>query len=76
MSQWIAYLLPDPAAPGSIPSVPRKKIVDIAEGNQPGCLEERGQWLENVNQTHLVLASGKLVLQNIKHKIKLLSRDF
>ena len=28
-----------------------------------GCLEESGQWLENVDQTHLVMASGKLVLQ-------------
>ena len=28
-----------------------------------GCLEERGQWLENVDQTHKVKASGKLVLQ-------------
>ena len=26
-------------------------------------LEESGQWLENVDQTHLVLASGKLVTQ-------------
>ena len=63
IAQWLAYLLPDPAAPGLIPSVPRKKIVDIAEVNQPGCLVERGQWPENVNRTHLVLASSKLVLQ-------------
>ena len=27
------------------------------------CLERSGQWLENVDQTHLVLASGKLALQ-------------
>ena len=25
------------------------------------CFEESGQWLENVDQTHLVQASGKLV---------------
>ena len=30
--------------------------------NQRRCLEESGQRLENVDQTHLVLASGKLVL--------------
>ena len=28
-----------------------------------GCLEESGQWLENVDPTHLVQASGKLALQ-------------
>ena len=28
-----------------------------------GCLEESGQLLENVNRTHLVLASGKLAQQ-------------
>ena len=46
---------------GSIPSVPKKfseeKIVDVAEVNQWRCLEESGLWLENVDQTHLVLAS-------------------
>ena len=31
--------------------------------NQRRCLEESGQRLENVDRTHLVLASGKLVLQ-------------
>ena len=25
--------------------------------------EESGRWLENIDQTHLVLVSGKLVLQ-------------
>ena len=38
-------------------------MVDVAEVNQRQCLEESGQWLENVDRTHLVLASGKLVLQ-------------
>ena len=56
VSWWGAeYLLPDPSAPGSIPSVPKKisdqKIVDVAEVNQRRCLEESGQWLENVDQT-------------------------
>ena len=37
--------------------------MDIAEVNQQPWLEESGQWLENVYQTHLVLASGKVVLQ-------------
>ena len=39
-------LLPDPAAPGSIPSIPDiKKIVDVTEINHLGSLEESGQWL-------------------------------
>ena len=37
-------------------------IVDFAEVNQWYCLES-GQWLENVNRTHLVVGSGKLVEQ-------------
>ena len=53
IAQWLAYLLPDPAALGSIPSIP--KLVNVAEFNQRRCLEESGQWLENVVQTHLVL---------------------
>ena len=60
IAQWLAYLLPDPAALGSIHSVP--KIVDIAEVNQQCCLEESGRWLENFDLTHLGLASGKLVI--------------
>ena len=34
-----------------------QKIVDVAEVNQWCCLEESGQWPENADQTHLVLAS-------------------
>ena len=39
------------------------KKVDVAEVNQRRCQEESGQWPENVDQTHLVLAIGRLVLQ-------------
>ena len=53
--------------PSLIPSIQDffsvRKIVDVAEVNQRCCLDESGQWLEDVDQTHLVLASGKLVLQ-------------
>ena len=60
-------MLPDPAAPGLIPSIPQnfteENIVNVAEVNQQRCIEESGQRLENVDQTHLVLASGMLVLQ-------------
>ena len=53
------------------PSCPRfdfqhsreKKIILVAEVYQWRWLEESGQWLENVDQTHLVLASGKPALQ-------------
>ena len=41
----------------------RGKNDDVAEVNQCYCLEESGQRLENVDGTHLLLASGKLVLQ-------------
>ena len=43
----------------------RGKIVDVAESNQQRSLEESQQWLENVDQTYLGLASGKLALQKI-----------
>ena len=61
-------MAPDPAAPGSIYNIEKffflGTIVYVAEVNQRCCLEERGQWLENVDRTHLViLASGKPVLQ-------------
>ena len=39
------------------------KFVTLANGYIRCNLEESGQWLENVDRTHLVLASGKLVLQ-------------
>ena len=47
----------------SSPWFDSQEIVYVAEINQWRCSEESGQWLENVDQTHLVLASGKLVLQ-------------
>ena len=43
----------------------RGNIIDVAEVNQRRWLEESGQWLENVDRTHLVLASGKLVLKKV-----------
>ena len=57
IAQWLAYLRPDPAAPGSIPRL------GLAEVNQQQWLDESGQCLENVDRTHLALASGKPVLQ-------------
>ena len=54
-----------------IPSIPpkisEKKNVDGAEVNQQRHLvEESGLWLENVERTHLALASGKPLLQKDK----------
>ena len=67
----ISIFASGPAAPGLIASVPNnfseEKIADVSEDNKWRCLKEGGQWLENVDPIHLVLASGKLVL-----KIKLL----
>ena len=75
MARWVAYLLPDPAAPGLITSIPEifseEKIANVAEINQQPCLEKSGHWLENTNQTHLVLASSQLVIQkNVCHSRK------
>ena len=47
------------------------KIFDVAEVNQQRCFGENGQCLENFYQTHLVLASGKLVLQKRLHSLSL-----
>ena len=40
-----------------------ENIINGAEVNQWRCLKKSGQWFENVDQTHLVLASGKPELQ-------------
>ena len=49
----VTYLLLDPAALGTDPGIPEifaeEKTVDTAEVNQRCCLEESGQWLENVD---------------------------
>ena len=66
-AQRIAYLLLNSAVLGSIFSIPeffqRNKLVHVAEVNQRHCLEESGQWLENVDRTHQVPYSGELVIQ-------------
>ena len=55
LAQWLPWLLLDPPAPGLIPCIPDmfsvEKIVDVAKVNQRCCLEEIGQWLENVYET-------------------------
>ena len=80
ITQWLAYVPKDPAASGSIPSVPEKiseeKIIDVAEVNQRPSKEESTQWLENVDRIHLVLTSGKLVLQKITCIHKFLPKSY
>ena len=55
------------AAPGLIPSIPKKnseeKLSMLLRLNQWRWLEESGQWLENVALSQIALASGKPVLQ-------------
>ena len=48
---------------------------DVAKIYQQRWVQESGQRLENVDPTHLVLASGKLVLQNYVYPQKARSRD-
>ena len=51
----------------STPSIPEifisGKTIDVSEVNQRHWFEESGQWLENVDRTHLILAIAKPVLQ-------------
>ena len=66
----VAYLLPYPAAPGLIPSIPPKNseenIVNVAEVNQRRWFEESEQLLENVDRTHY----KKISKWNKTNKIK------
>ena len=63
----VSILASGPPAPGLIPSIPqiisKENIIVVADVNQQRWFEKSGQWLENVDWTHLVLASGKPVLQ-------------
>ena len=65
----VSILASVPSCTGFDSSVPKKiseeKIIDVAEINQWRWLEANGLWLENVDRTHLVPASGKPVLQKI-----------
>ena len=59
-------MLLTPAAPGSILVFPKKfrgKIIHVSVVNQRLRLKESGQWVGNVDQTHLVMAIGKTVLE-------------
>ena len=61
-STEVAYLLLTQQPQFRLPVFPkifRGKIIDVAEVKQWHWLGESGQWFENVDQSLLVLASGK-----------------
>ena len=64
IAQWLAYLLPDPAATCSNPSIPEnfQRIFFLTLLRLFNSVES-GQRLENVDQTHPILASNKQVPQ-------------
>ena len=67
IAQWLEFVLPDSAALDLIPAIPKKilekklpmlpRIIDGAAAYSSG-----QQRLNNVNQSNLVQASGKLVI--------------
>ena len=70
IAQWLAHLFRT-KLPGLNSQHSQKKFrgknANVAAVNQRCCLEENGQRLENVNKTHLVVASQyyKNIMQNI-----------
>ena len=65
IAQLLAFLLLDPATPDLICSVPEifsdEQIIDIAKVNKRSWFVESREFLGNVEQTHVVTASGKPV---------------
>ena len=51
----------------------RGKIIDDAEVNQQRWLEEKGQWLENVDRTRLVLKPVLKKLNQVLRVVKLIT---
>ena len=62
IAQRCSILVPLPVTPGLFLTIP-KIYFSVAEIYQRPWLEASGQRLENADWTHLVLASGKVVLQ-------------
>ena len=50
-------------------NIAEENIIDVAEVYQLSWLEKSGQWLENIDRIHLVLASGKPVLQKSTYPV-------
>ena len=62
IAQWLEFLLRTQLPWVRFPKkILEEKNVDVAKVYQWFCSEESGLWLENVDQTHLELTSGKLV---------------
>ena len=67
-STEVVYLLLTQKPQVRIPAFPiffSGNFFKVTEVNQQRWWEESGQWLENVDRTHLVLASGKPVQQKL-----------
>ena len=67
IAQWLAYLFMDLAVTGSIPKFYQRKKCRCCLGKSTALLRGSGQWLENVDQTHQELLSGKLAF--LKKKV-------
>ena len=67
LSTMVSVLASGPSSPGfdyqGLQLFSEVAMVNVSEVNQRHCFEESGQWLKNENRTHLVLVSGKQVLQ-------------
>ena len=68
IAQWLMAKLPDPAGPSLIPGIPKcfseKKLLMLMRFISGASAKSSAQQrLNNIVQTYLVLASGKLVLQ-------------
>ena len=66
----VSILASGPAAPGLIPSIPEIFLEEKLSMLLRRWFEESGQWLENDDRTHLVLASGKPVQKKLIKKSK------
>ena len=63
LAKWLVFLLLDPAGSGLIPTIPELFFRGKKSVSQWRWLQKSGHQLENVNQSHQVLGSGKPVIQ-------------
>lgn len=59
LAKWLVFLLLDPAGSGLIPTIPELFFRGKKSVSQWRWLQKSGHQLENVNQSHQVLGSGK-----------------
>ena len=76
----VSTLASGPSCPGfntqHSQNIFRGKNVNVPDANQWCFFEESEQWLENVDQTHLVLSSGKLVQKKKSYQLIFLTLVF